>query len=127
MLRSRVALAQVKCIDVGVYQLEGKLESVRIVNRQLVNLRPAVRDTPLDCDGLENAMTRISELDASVFGHNVAAWSSQISLRCWVYLQQYLLDLRESGKWAELIEKVVSDALDIEDAYYTTFMFLDSL
>lgn len=127
MLRSRVALAQVKCIDVGVYQLEGKLESVRIVNRQLVNLRPAVRDTPLDCDGLENAMTRISELDASVFGHNVAAWSSQISLRCWVYLQQHLLDLRESGKWAELIEKVVSDALDIEDAYYTTFMFLDSL
>jgi hypothetical protein len=117
-------LGQVTCVDIGVYQLQGKLENVRIVNSQLVDLWPEVRNTPSGYDGVEDAMMVISDLETSECGHNVPAWTAQTSLRCWVALQQKFLDLRVSGKWDELDEKAFTGTLDVDDdLHQNAFMF----
>ena len=74
-------LGPTTCIDVGVYQLQGKLEKVRIVNRKLVELWPEVRNTPPDYDGIEDALVEIYRLDSSERAHNVPAWAAQTSFR----------------------------------------------
>jgi hypothetical protein len=117
-------LGQVTCVDIGVYQLQGKLGNVRIVNRQLVDLWPEVRNTPPGHDGVKDAMVEISDHDTSERAHNVPAWTAQTSLRCWVALQQKFLDLSVSGKWDELDEKAFSGTLDVDDDLHQNgFMF----
>ena len=108
-------LGPTTCIDVGVYQLQGKLEKVRIVNRKLVELWPEVRNTPPDYDGIEDALVEIYRLDSSERAHNVPAWAAQTSFRCWVALQQKFLDLRVTGKWDELEEMAFTGTLDVDD------------
>jgi hypothetical protein len=119
-------LGPITCIDVGVYQLQDKLEKVRIVNRKLVELWPEVRDAPPDYDGVEDAMMEIYHLDSSEMAYNVPAWAAQTSFRCWVALQQKFLDLRVSGKWDELEEKAFTGTLDDDvddDLNQNAFMF----
>jgi hypothetical protein len=79
-------LGPITCIDVGVYQLQDRLEKIRIVNRKLVELWPEVRDAPPDYDGVEDAMMEIHHLDSSEMAYNVPAWAAQTSFRCWVAL-----------------------------------------
>jgi hypothetical protein len=117
-------LGPTTCIDVVVYQLQGKLEKVRIVNRKLVGLWPEVRNAPPDYDGVEDAMMEVYDLDSSEMAHNIPAWAAQTSFRCWVALQQKFLDLRVSGKWDELDEKAFTGTLDVDDDLnQNAFMF----
>jgi len=105
-------LGPIVCVGIGAYKLENKLPKVWIVNQELVDLWPAVHNTPADYDGLVDAIATIDSLGASVFGYNVPVWASQTSLRCWVDIQQQFLRLRTSGKWLELTAKSLAGLLD---------------
>jgi hypothetical protein len=120
-------LGPVICVDIGVYMIQGGLPKVRIVNSKLFNMWHAVRTTPLGYDGLVDAMANIDSLGASVFGYNVPAWASQISFRCWVYIQQQFLRLCMSGKWAELTQKAADGTLDSGADEVRTHHFFNEL
>lgn len=106
-------LGPIKCIDVGVYALEGKLPKVHIMNCLLHSLWSAVRNTPSGYDGLVEAMDSIKNLGATALSDNVCVWASQTSLRCWVDIQQQLLNLHHTGRWADLSQKASAGTLDI--------------
>lgn len=116
-------LGNVTCTDIGQYRLQGKLKDVHIVHRQLVSLWPAVRDTPQDYNGLDDALAIIDKLETSEYGHNVSAWASQTSLRCWVDIQQQFIALVNSGKWRELTQKKDSDAPFNDEYEESMFVF----
>jgi hypothetical protein len=123
----RAMLGPVICVDIGLYMIQGQLPKVRIVNSKLFNIWHAVRTTPVGYDGLADAMANIDSLGASVFGHNVPAWASQISLRCWVGIQQQFLRLRMSDKWAELTQKAADETLDSGADEVRTHHFFSNL
>lgn len=103
------------CVDIGRYQLHGKFKNIQIVNSKLVKLWPAVRDTPEDYNGVEQAMAIIESIQSSIDVANIAAWASHTSLRCWVDVQQRFLALNVSGEWDRLINKASTMTLDDDE------------
>lgn len=98
-------LGPATCVDVGRYQLHGKFKNIQIVNSKLIKMWQAVRDTPEDYDGVQDALAIIDGLQSSIDVPNVPTWASHTSLRCWVDIQQQFLALRVSGEWDLLKEK----------------------
>ena len=105
------------CIDVGRYQLHGKFKHIQIVDSKLVKMWPAVRDTPEDYNGVEDAVAIIDSLQSSIEVANVPVWASHTSLRCWVDIQQRFLALKVSGEWDRLRDKQSTGAFDHDDDY----------
>ena len=103
------------CVDVGRYQLHGKFKNIQIVNSKLVKMWPAVRDTPEDYNGVEQAMAIINSLESSIDVANIAAWASHTSLRCWVDIQQRFLALNVSGEWDRVKTKMSTRVLDDDE------------
>jgi len=105
------------CVDIGRYQLHGKFKDVQIVNSKLVDMWPAVQDTPEAYDGFDDAVNIINNLQSSIDAPNVPAWASHTSLRCWVDIQQQYLELDTSGELDQLLQKRATGAFDDEDEY----------
>lgn len=114
-LVERARLGRCTCIDIGRYQLHGKLEGVQIVHRKIVKMWPAVQATPNGYNGFKDAMAIIGDLGAHESARNVAMWASQTSLRCWVDLHQQFLAMCQSGKWEELQHKARTAILDFDE------------
>lgn len=114
---SEADLEPATCIDIGRYQLHGKFKDVQIVNSRLVEMWPAVRDTPEGYDGFNDAVNIITNLQSSIDAPNVPAWASHTSLRCWVDIQQQYLVMHTSGELNQLLDKEDSGAFDDEDEY----------
>lgn len=110
-------LGPATCVGIGKYQLHEKFKHVQIVNSELVKMWPAVRDTPEDYNGVEDAVAIIDGLQSSIDVPNVSAWGSHTSLRCWVDIQQRFLALKVSGEWDRLADKFRSGAFDDDDGY----------
>jgi hypothetical protein len=123
----RAKLCPIKCIDVGVYTLEGKLPKVRISNCLLYTMWSAVRNTPPGYDGLVEAMASIKNLGANALDCNVPVWASQISLRCWVDIQQLLLNLHHTGRWADPSQKASAGTLDSDTDEGQVYNFFGQL
>lgn len=74
------------CVDIGRYQLCGKLNRIQIVNRRLVEMWPSVVSTP---DGYDAATDVLSLIEASPLRlklSDVPLWAAQTSFRRWVGL-----------------------------------------
>ena len=110
-------LGPATCVDIGRYQLHDKFKNVQIVNSELLRMWPAVRDTPEDYNGFEDAVAIIDGLGSSIDVPNVPAWASHTSLRCWVDIQQRFLALKASGEWNRLADKAFAGAFDDDDGY----------
>lgn len=108
-------LGSATCVDVGRYQLHGKFKGIQIVDSKLIEMWPAVRDTPDDYNGFDDAMAMIDSLQSSVGVPNVAAWASHSSLRCWVDIQQQFVALNLSGEWDQLAQKLNTGGFDDDD------------
>lgn len=104
------------CVDVGRWQLHGKFKNVQIVNSKLVKMWPAVRGTPEDYNGVEDAMAIIEDLQSSMYVPNVATWASHTSLRCWVDLQKRFLALKLSGEWDRLQHQKLNGGFEDDQA-----------
>lgn len=105
------------CVDIGRFQLHGKFEDVQIVNCELVELWPAVRDTPEGYDGFEEAVALINRLESSIDVPNVSSWASHTSLRCWVDIQQQLPAMKASGEWDRLRAEASTGAFGRDNNY----------
>lgn len=119
----RAGLGRIMCTDIGRYQLHGDLSHVQILNSTSSELWPAVRATPDDYDGFDDARAILSSLQASVFVHNAPAWVSQTSLRCWVNIQQQYLEMQRSGKWQDFEQKVSAGTLQDDEAEEEMYHF----
>jgi len=98
------------------------------VNSKLVEMWPAVRNTPEDYDGFADAVATINSLQSSIYMPNVPAWASHTSLRCWVDIQQQFLALHVSGEWSQLFSEDGDGAFDDDDEHTDdkfTFKFFE--
>lgn len=110
-----VEIGPAMCTDIGQYRLHGEFEGVQIVNRKLVEMWPAVRATPEDYSGLDDALAIMASLQAWVKAPNIPTWASHSSLRCWVDIQQQYLEMLKSGKWNKLVRSQGEDGDNHED------------
>jgi hypothetical protein len=95
-------LGEVTCIDIGIYQVHGLFGKFHIVNRRLKEMWPGVQSCVGDYDAyreLESVLHRWPMSSSTFNGtHNIIAWASQTSLRCWVGLHDLLISTTMSGE-----------------------------
>jgi hypothetical protein len=103
------------CVDIGRYQLHGLFKDIQIVHSRLVEMWPAVRETPEGYNGFDDAVNIINKLQSSIDAPNVPAWASHASLRCWVDVQQQYLALHTSGELDQLLQKEATGAFDDDE------------
>lgn len=79
-------LGDVICVDVGRYQLMGRLSRIEIVHRRLVEMWPSVTSTPDDYDTVTEVLALIEASPLKLGMCNVPIWAAQTSLCRWVGL-----------------------------------------